>query len=87
MLYLRGVLRLIDADILILLPQRTEDVRVLQQYLPREDELIVIVHEPAPPERLPVRIVYRRDGDAARFEFVYLTARQTHILYISYRLL
>jgi hypothetical protein len=87
MLYLRGVLRLIDADILILLPKRTEDVRVPQQYLPRENELVVIVHEPAPPERLPVRIVYRRDGDAARFEFVYLTARQTHILYISYRIL
>ena len=87
MLYLRGVLRLVDADILILLPKRAEDVRVPQQYLPREDELVVIVHEPALSERLSVRIVYRRDGDAARFEFVYLTARQTHVLYICDRLL
>ena len=87
MLYLRGVLRLIDAYILIPLPQRTEDVRVPQQYLPRENELVVIVHEPAPPERLPVSVVYRRDGDAARFELIYLSARQTHVLNISDRLL
>ena len=87
MLDLRGVLRFVDADILIPLAQRAENVRVPQQYLPRENKLVVVVHKPAASERLSVRIVYRRDGDAARVQLVYLPARQAHILDIRYRFL